>query len=230
MNNHTKAPVITLDGPSGTGKGTICHLIANHLGWHILDSGSIYRVLALAARRKNIDFKDTESLVKLANSLNLRFKSGAMLQSSVILDEKDVYNDIRSEECGQDASLIAVIPEVRAALLERQRAFAVEPGLVTDGRDMGTVVFPDAILKLYLYASPEERASRRYFQLKDKGIHVSLAEVVEELAKRDARDSQRQHAPLKPAEDAVLVDTTGLTIGQVFDRVLDLIKKNSLVH
>lgn len=139
------------------------------------------------------------------------------------MDGTNVVNDIRSEECGQDASKIAVLPEIREALLARQRAFAMPPGLVTDGRDMGTVVFPNAALKIYLYASPEERAFRRYLQLKEKGIDASLAEVVDELAKRDARDTSRVHAPLKPAEDAVFIDTTGLTIVQVFDNVLKLV-------
>lgn len=222
-NLNNEVPVITLDGPSGTGKGTICHLLAEHLGYHVLDSGSLYRVLAYAARQKGIDFSQTEALVKLAVQLNLQFKIGPEQQSQVLLDGQDIATEIRTEQNGQDASRIAVIPEVREALLERQRAFAIAPGLVTDGRDMGTVVFPKAILKIYLYASAEERAARRYFQLKEKGIDASLAEVVEELAKRDARDTQRLHAPLKPAEDAVLVDTTGLSIVQVFKSILELV-------
>lgn len=216
-------PVITIDGPSGTGKGTICHKLANYLDWHVLDSGAIYRVLAYAARLNGIVFNDLASLVKLAYALEVRFETDPYEKSQVILQGKDVYDEIRSEECGQDASRIAVIPEIREALLARQRAFVKAPGLVTDGRDMGTVVFPEAVLKIYLYASPEERASRRYFQLKEKGIDVSLAEVVDELAKRDARDSARLHAPLKPAKDAVLIDTTGLTVVQVFNNVLKLI-------
>lgn len=218
-----KVPVITLDGPSGTGKGTICHMLANHLDWHVLDSGCIYRVLAYAAREKGYDFTDIAKLVELAYVLNLRFQTDPHQRSQVLLDGKDVFDEIRAEECGQDASKIAVIPEIREALLARQRAFALPPGLVTDGRDMGTVVFPDAILKIYLYASAEERASRRYFQLKERGIDASLAEVVDELAKRDARDTARLHAPLKPAEDAALIDTTGLTIVQVFNSILKLI-------
>lgn len=230
MKLEIEAPVITLDGPSGTGKGTICHMLANHLGWHVLDSGSIYRVLALAARYQHIDYADVEAMAKLALSLDLRFETDPHRPPAVLLEEKDVYNLIRSEQCGQDASIIAVVPEIRQALLARQRAFAKLPGLVTDGRDMGTVVFPDAALKVYLFASAEERAKRRYFQLKDKGIHVSLAQVVEELTSRDARDSQRQHSPLKPAADAVAVDTTGLTIGQVFSSILALVHEQSLIH
>ncbi|OCH98737.1 cytidylate kinase [Legionella jamestowniensis] len=221
--SDNNVPVITLDGPSGTGKGTICHMLANHLHWHVLDSGSIYRVLALAAKRKNIAFSNQEALVELAHHLNLKFETDPEQNAQVLLDGTNVVNDIRSEECGQDASKIAVLPEIREALLARQRAFAMPPGLVTDGRDMGTVVFPNAALKIYLYASPEERAFRRYLQLKEKGIDASLAEVVDELAKRDARDTSRVHAPLKPAEDAVFIDTTGLTIVQVFDNVLKLV-------
>lgn len=218
-------PVITLDGPSGTGKGTLCHLLAKHLQWNMLDSGAIYRVLAYAANKNKVELTDVEQLIVLAHSLNLRFNSLENHSSQVILDDEDISDAIRSEQCGQDASKIAAIPEVRAALLERQRHFAQAPGLVTDGRDMGTVVFPKALLKVFLYANEEERANRRYLQLKDKGNNVTLAQVVEELVKRDTRDTARTHAPLKPAEDAVLIDTTSLTIHQVFDSVLKLIEE-----
>ncbi len=223
-------PVITLDGPSGTGKGTICHLLAKHLGWNMLDSGAIYRVLAYAARKKQLDFNDISQLTDMALSLDLRFESSEHNETSVIVDNEDVTQLIRSEQCGQDASQIAVIPEVRQALLTRQQNFAQPPGLVTDGRDMGTVVFPGAALKIFLYANEQERANRRYLQLKEKGINVSLAQVVEELIKRDTRDTARTHAPLKAAEDAVQIDTTGLSIVQVFDNVLELLDKrlNSL--
>ncbi|STX28947.1 cytidylate kinase [Legionella beliardensis] len=226
MQSSKLIPVITIDGPSGTGKGTICYRLADHLNWHVLDSGSIYRVLAYAARKKAIDFNDINSMVNLAHHLNVKFETDPHLKCSVILDNNDVYKEVRSEQCGQDASKIAVIPEVREALLARQRAFAKLPGLVTDGRDMGTVVFPDAILKLYLYASAEVRANRRYLQLKESGIDVSLAEVINELKMRDERDTGRQHAPLMPAADAILIDTTGLTIVQVFNNVLKLVNKH----
>ncbi|WP_298624199.1 (d)CMP kinase [uncultured Legionella sp.] len=219
-------PVITLDGPSGTGKGTICHLLAKHLGWNMLDSGAIYRVLAYVARKNQVDFNDIEQLADLAQTLNLRFESSEHNETKVIVDDEDVSQLIRSEQCGQDASQIAAIPEVRTALLERQKNFAQLPGLVTDGRDMGTVVFPNAVLKIFLYANEEERANRRYLQLKEKGINVSLAQVVEELVKRDTRDTARAHAPLKPAEDAVQIDTTGLSIVQVFNNVLKLLDKH----
>ncbi|MDR3442369.1 MAG: (d)CMP kinase [Legionella sp.] len=216
-------PVITLDGPSGTGKGTLCHLLAKHLQWHMLDSGAIYRVLAYAAKKNKINLDAVEELTDLARTLNLQFKSSDDNASLAFLDGEDITSFIRSEECGQEASKVAVIPEVRQALLERQRNFAQAPGLVTDGRDMGTVVFPDAVLKIFLYANEGERANRRYLQLKEKGNNVSLAQVVEELAKRDARDTARTHAPLKPAADAVQIDTTSLTVTQVFDAVLKLV-------
>ncbi len=226
MSDETKAPVITIDGPSGTGKGTICHMLAKHLEWHFLDSGAIYRVLAFAAVKKGINIDEVNQLVSLANSLDLRFESDESQNSFVFLDEQEVSRDIRTEQCGQNASKYGAIPEVREALLERQRAFAVPPGLVTDGRDMGTVIFRSAILKIYLYATTEERASRRYLQLKESGNDASLAQVVDELAKRDARDTERAHSPLKPAEDAVLIDTTGLTIVQVFNNVIQLVDKH----
>lgn len=227
MNENKIVPVITLDGPSGTGKGTICHMLANHLNWHVLDSGCIYRLLAFAAQKRHIDFDDIPAMVELAHHLDIRFETDPHRQGAVILDNENVFDSIRSEACGQEASKIAVVPEIREALLARQRSFARAPGLVTDGRDMGTVVFPDAILKVYLYASPEERAQRRYFQLKEKGINVSLAQVVDELGKRDARDMARLYAPLKPAEKAVKVDTTGLTIVQVFDNILKILEGHS---
>jgi cytidylate kinase len=218
-----KIPVITLDGPSGTGKGTLCHLLAKHLQWNMLDSGAIYRVLAYASRQSDIQPIELQRLIDLALSLNLRFESSEDNETKVILDNNDVTSAIRSELCGQDASKIATIPQIRDALLERQRAFAKEPGLVTDGRDMGTVVFPNAFFKIFLYASEEERANRRYLQLKEKQINVSLAQVVEELAKRDSRDTGRTYAPLKAADDAIKIDTTRLSIVQVFNNVLELI-------
>ncbi len=222
MNINT-IPVVTLDGPSGTGKGTLCHLLAKKLNWNMLDSGAIYRVLAFAAVKQQVNLHDAQALVDLALALKLRFESSVQNESLVHLNDEDVTSAIRSEQCGQDASRIATIPEVRAALLERQRHFAQTPGLITDGRDMGTVVFPDALLKIYLHATEEERAHRRYLQLKKNKINVSLAQVVEELAKRDLRDTVRTHAPLKPADDAVMIDTTKLSIVQVFNNIIQLI-------
>lgn len=227
MTINERIPVITLDGPSGTGKGTLCHKLAKYLNWHVLDSGCLYRVLALAAQKNRIDFQDTKAIVALAHGLDIRFETDAQCNSAVFLNNENVFELIRSEECGQNASKIAAIAEIRAALLARQRAFAQSPGLVTDGRDMGTVVFPDAIIKIYLDASARERAERRYFQLKEKEIDVSLAQVIDELVERDARDTARLHAPLKPADDAIIIDTTGLTIVQVFNNVIDLLSTHS---
>lgn len=223
MNQQHDVPVITIDGPSGTGKGTICHKLAYHLGWNFLDSGVLYRVLAYAAFKKKIALDDAHPLAALAHALQLHFVVDDNQTSKIFLDNNEIGHEIRSEQCGQNASVVAAIPEVREALLARQRAFAKPPGLVTDGRDMGTVVFPHAILKLFLYASPEERAKRRFLQLQRSGNNVSLAQVVEELTNRDARDTARVHAPLKPASDAVLIDTTDQTIVQVFDNILQLI-------
>ena len=221
MIKKAKVPVITLDGPSGTGKGTLCHMLAEHLGWHFLDSGALYRVLAYAARKHGVPLTDVVSLAILALGLQLRFVLGGL----VLLDGEDVSDAIRTETCGQEASMIAAFPEVREALLARQRAFAILPGLVTDGRDMGTVVFPEANLKIYLYASAQERAMRRFLQLKEKGNDVSLAKVVDELTERDARDTARTHSPLKPAEDSEQIDTTGLTVVQVFNNILQLMNQ-----
>jgi cytidylate kinase len=226
--SKTDVPVITIDGPSGTGKGTISHRLAKHLGWHFLDSGAIYRVLAYAALQHAIDFNDIDKLVHLAHHLNLQFQVDPSQSGAILLDGQDISATIRTETAGQNASKIAVIPEVREALLARQRAFAKLPGLVTDGRDMGTVVFPNANLKIYLDASVEERAKRRYLQLKETKNNASLAQVIDELVKRDARDTARTHAPLKPAKDAVLIDTTGLTVVQVFDNVLQLARATLL--
>lgn len=209
--------VITLDGPSGTGKGTLCHLLAEHLGWHFLDSGAIYRVFALAVTEGHLNEADMNALIELATTLPLTFQ-----KNDIFLNGVSVHNKIRTQACGQKASQLAAIPEVRQALLARQRAFAKPPGLVTDGRDMGTVVFPDAPLKIYLYATPEARAERRYLQLKKNGKSDTLAQVVEELAERDARDMARSHSPLAPAHDAIAIDTTTLSVEEVFRQVLQL--------
>lgn len=214
---NTFVNVITLDGPSGTGKGTLCHLLAAHLGWHFLDSGAIYRVFALAVEESNIQEDEVEHLVRLAKNLPLSF-----VKEDIFLQGVSVKEKIRTQQCGQKASRLAALPEVREALLWRQRDFAKPPGLVTDGRDMGTVVFPQAALKIYLYATPEARAERRYLQLKKSGKSDTLAQVVEELAERDARDMARSHAPLAPAHDAVSIDTTALSIEEVFQQVLQL--------
>jgi len=213
-------PVIAIDGPSGTGKGTLCQIIANKLNWHMLDSGSLYRVLALAARRHSIELDDELSLARLAQDLNVVFSN-----DGIFLDREPVTEEIRTEFCGNDASKIAALKQVREALLMRQRNFATEPGLVTDGRDMGTIVFPDAQLKIFLDASCEVRAERRYLQLKKKGINASLAQVVEELTKRDQRDRNRAQAPLKPADDAIIIDTTDMNIEETADYVLELINE-----
>lgn len=220
-------PVITVDGPSGTGKGTISSYLSDWLQWHFLDSGALYRVLALAADQDKICCTDVEGLVSLANGLPVAFtghdQEGAV---GVFLAGENVSTKIRTESCGRLASQIAALPEVRQALLGRQQAFRTPPGLVADGRDMGTIVFPDAVLKIYLTASPEERAMRRHKQLKQKGIDANLPELSVEIAERDARDSQRPVSPLKPAEDAVVIDTTGLGIQAVIDHVRKLVGEN----
>ncbi|MEE9452113.1 MAG: (d)CMP kinase [Gammaproteobacteria bacterium] len=222
-------PVVTIDGPSGTGKGTVCQLLAKELGWHLLDSGALYRVLAYAAKQHDVDFNNSEALEVLAAHLDVQFKMATNEGGvSIILEGEDITDAIRSEECANNASIIAVIAGVRNALLDRQRAFCEAPGLVTDGRDMGTVVFPHALVKIYLQASREARAHRRCNQLRGKGINVNLAGVLEELDKRDERDSARAIAPLRPAEDAIIVDTTNMSIQQVFEHTLTEIQSRLL--
>jgi len=221
-------PVICLDGPSCVGKGTICLAVAEKLGWHILDSGSLYRIAALQVSRH---FPDVEvesikesQIVDIASKLSVSYGQKNS-ELAIILDGEDITQLIRIEKIGDKASKIAAIPAVREALLARQRAFLTNPGLVADGRDMGTVVFPQAVLKIYLTASPEERAERRYKQLKDKGIDVILCDLVEELRQRDERDMNREAAPLKPASDAIIIDTTTLDIKQVTDEVMDWVSQ-----
>ena len=220
--------VICLDGPSGVGKGTICLAIAKKLGWHILDSGSLYRITALQLFRHFPDHDvasvDKSQLIDIATNLDVTYKE-VNHELVIFLDGENVTQLIRNEEMGDRASQIAAIPEVRQALLARQRAFLQKPGLIADGRDMGTVVFPDADLKIYLTASPEERAKRRYKQLKDKGIDVNLPSLVEELRQRDERDMNRQTAPLKPALDAIIIDTTTLNIEQVTNEVMHWVEQ-----
>jgi CMP/dCMP kinase len=221
-------PVVTIDGPSGSGKGTISRLVAAHAGWHLLDSGALYRLVALAGTQAALRADDIEGHARLAGAMDVRFDVGADGGELVRLSGSEVTAQIRSETAGQGASRVAAWPSVRSALLERQRAFAAPPGLVADGRDMGTVVFPDAHLKIFLTASPEERALRRYKQLKDKGSDVSLPALSREITERDQRDSTRAVAPLKPAPDAEVIDSTGLSIEQVVDRVLVLGRAHAL--
>jgi len=214
-------PVITVDGPSGSGKGTISQLLAHHLKWHLLDSGALYRVLALAAEQHKISLDNAKALEALAGHLDVQFKAKTIGDSArVILEGADVSEAIRTPECGNSASVIGAIPAVRTALLERQRAFCEPPGLVADGRDMGSVIFPEAKLKVFLVASLEARAQRRYMQLQEKGNSVSLDRVLTELIARDKRDTERAVAPLKPAPDAWLLDTTFLSIDEAFSRIM----------
>lgn len=222
------APIVTIDGPSGSGKGTISRAVARHAGWHLLDSGALYRLAALAGAQSGLDPQDVKGHARLAGNMNVAFGAAADGGELVTLDGMDVTAELRSEATGAGASRVAAWPELRNALLGRQHAFALPPGLVADGRDMGTVVFPNADLKIFLTASAEERARRRYKQLKDKGSDVSLPALSREIAERDSRDSTRTVAPLKPALDAEVIDSTGLSIGEVADRVLEIGRRRSL--
>jgi cytidylate kinase len=218
---NIQAPVITIDGPSGSGKGTVAGLLARRLGWNLLDSGALYRLLAFAASNHGVDLTNEELLKALAAHLDVQFLAAEEGQlQRIILEGDDVSNDIRNEHVGAGASRVAALPAVREALLQRQRAFREAPGLIADGRDMGTVVFPDAPLKIFLTASAEERARRRYLQLKAKGDDVSLSSLLDEIRARDERDTQRSVAPLKPAADAIQLDSTELSIEQVLERIL----------
>ncbi|MBI0061645.1 (d)CMP kinase [Gilliamella sp. M0320] len=217
-------PVIAVDGPSGVGKGTLCQALANHFNWHLLDSGAIYRVLALAALKKNIALDDINQLTQLALNLPLTFDSSHD-DVKVLLAGVDVSKEIRTEQTGGAASKVAAINEVRTALLQRQRDFRQLPGLIADGRDMGTVVFSDAPVKIFLDASAQSRAERRMKQLQDKQIHAKFPEILQEITARDERDRNRAVAPLKPAVDALIIDTTSLSIEDVFNQAIMYIKE-----
>jgi len=220
-----QVPVITIDGPSGSGKGTVAALLAAKLGWNFLDSGALYRLLAFAARNHGVDLTNEEALKLLAAHLDVQFGAGGGHGMQIILEGEDVTHAIRNEQVGAGASQVAALPVVRDALLQRQKAFREPPGLVADGRDMGTVVFPDAPLKIFLTASAEERARRRFLQLKAKGDDVNLASLLDEIRARDERDTQREVAPLKPADDAVQLDSTDLSIEQVLGQILSEVAK-----
>ncbi len=210
-------PVVTIDGPGGSGKGTVTSLLASELGWHLLDSGALYRLTALAALNRGIALDDEAAVAKLAANLDVQFIAG----TGILLDGEHVELAIRQEAIGLGASRIAAFPAVRAALLARQQAFAVLPGLVADGRDMGTVVFPDAPVKIFLIASAEERAKRRFLQLQGQGVNVSLERLLEDIVRRDEQDANRAVAPMIPADDAIVLDSTQLTIQEVLARVVD---------
>jgi len=224
-NTSVTIPVITVDGPSGVGKGTTASLLSNHLGWHLLDSGAIYRALALKVLNTDSEISDVDKLVELAEGLDLKFESVIGEPTLVYLDGQCVNHDLRMESCGNIASIIASIPQVRATLLQRQIQFRKSPGLVADGRDMGTVVFTDAQIKFYLTASGQERAKRRHKQLKNKGVDASMRALEKEIGARDARDSNRKVSPLVPADDAIIIDTSDLSIDEVFHYCIDIIQK-----
>jgi CMP/dCMP kinase len=226
VRSQDEVPVIAVDGPSGSGKGSLCRRLSAALGFHLLDSGALYRLTALSALRQGIALDDAAALVRVALALDITFRVGdGDPPVRALLDGEDVDRELRSEACGGAASQVAAVPAVRHALLERQRAFRRRPGLVADGRDMGTVVFPDAALKLFLTASAKERASRRYKQLIAKGISASLRDLLTDIRERDLRDSERSTAPLVPAADAVLLETDGVAPDAVFERALALVRQ-----
>ena len=221
MSAQSQVPVIAIDGPSGSGKGTIARNVASRLGWHLLDSGALYRLVALAATRDGVPLDDAEKLAEVARNLEVQFDSDNSGGEQIWLSGSIVTDEVRTEECGKGASTVAPLQPVRTALLTLQRGFRRMPGLVADGRDMGTHVFPDAGLKVYLTASAGERAKRRHKQLKDKGIDVSLPALSRDIEDRDRRDSERTVAPLRPAADARLLDSSGQSIDEVTQTVLD---------
>lgn len=218
-----RIPVLTIDGPSGSGKGTVSRAVAERLGWHYLDSGAIYRAVGLAAAWEGVDLSDPEAVAQCAARTEIRFETQGAGEPHVLVNGKDATRQLRMETAGAAASAIAAHPPVRAALVDLQHRFRRAPGLVADGRDMGTVIFPDAPFKVFLTASAEERAKRRHKQLKEKGVSVNLDSLLHEIAARDERDAGRAVAPLKPADDAVLVDSTGTPITEVIERVLSVL-------
>jgi len=229
------APVLTIDGPSGSGKGTIVQHVAKTLGWHVLDSGALYRLVGLGAQKNQLSFDNEDEIANYAAHLDVEFKlvnvdsaqsdGGVSQELQIILEGEAVGAELRTEMTGNAASIVAAMPKVREALFQRQRDFRQYPGLVADGRDMGTTIFPDAKAKIFLTASAEERAQRRYKQLKSKGIDGNLAALLKDIEKRDERDSQRSASPLKPADDAILIDTSDLSIEQVVGQVLAVCDK-----
>lgn len=222
--NEIAPVVITIDGPSGSGKGTLSQMLARHLGYHLLDSGALYRLVALAAIKKGIDLSDEAAIAQVAAELDVKFSLENNKSAQILLEGEEVTEAIRAESVGMGASQVAAYPGVRTALLDRQRAFATAPGLVADGRDMGTTVFPHAKTKLFLTASAEARAERRYKQLTAKGATVDMAELIKDIRERDERDSQRSISPLKPADSAIIIDSTSMSIDEVFASMLSAIK------
>jgi cytidylate kinase len=228
MENHI--PAITIDGPSGVGKGTIAHRVAKQLGWHLLDSGAIYRAIGWALLHYNVDINDESELKHLLKQVQITIEDPKLGQSpKIICDGHEITDAIRQEACGNIASQVSALPVVRQAVLQYQRDFRRLPGLVADGRDMGTVVFPDATVKFFFDANPLERARRRYQQLQDQGINVSLRDIQADLVARDQRDKERAISPTKPAVDAIIIDTTHLDIDEVFSLILQQIKQKGLV-
>ena len=217
--NTESVVVITIDGPSGAGKGTLSQLVAKRLGYHLLDSGALYRLVALSAYKLNVNFQDEQAIADVASQLQVKFDVAGDTTRIFLVDE-DVTDAIRHESVSMNASVVAAYPKVRAALLQRQKDFAQAPGLVADGRDMGTTVFPLAQVKIFLTASAEARAERRYKQLTQKGVAVDMAELIKDIKDRDDRDTQRATSPLKPADDAVVLDSTSMTIEQVLNAIL----------
>jgi len=223
-------PVLALDGPSGSGKGTVGQRLALALGWHYLDSGAVYRALALAVTEAGLRNDDIPGIVELGRELQVNCTPNPDDTADILVNGQRVEESLRDEQCGQRASLLAAIPQVRSVLLELQRRARRHPGLVADGRDMGSVVFPDALLKVFLTASAEERARRRHNQLKQKGFGANLRDLFQAIQERDARDSERAVSPLKPAEDAITLDTSDLSIEQVVVRILDLVQTKLAVE